>query len=165
VGVDDERGHADGNFMFRLFLVHAIKAQALYLTYIHILSVNLITQDLIQKMSRSRGDRAIAPGNLSSSMRENYGELGVSEVSTGIMHHHASCHSFCLLQYYKKIGSTYRNPHFPGIRLCIFSWLNRFDAIRFISYLLIKMNRWWHMDGCNINTDDRIFIFDMACGL
>lgn len=62
-------------------------------------------------------------------MRENYNELGVSE-------------------YYKKIGSTYRNPHFPGIRLCLLSWLNR----------------WWQMEGCNINKDDPIFIFDMACG-
>lgn len=34
------------------------------------------------QMARSRGDRAIAHGNLSSSMRDNYSEFGVSEVST-----------------------------------------------------------------------------------
>jgi len=83
----------------------------------------------LSQMARSRGNRVIAPGNLSSSMRDNYHKLGVSE-------------------YYKKIGSTYRNPHFPGIRLCLFSWLNR----------------WWQMEGCKINQKDRIFIFDMACG-
>ena len=37
-------------------------------------------------MARSRGDRVVAPGNLSSSMRENYSELGVSEVSTYDFH-------------------------------------------------------------------------------
>jgi hypothetical protein len=73
----------------------------------------------------SRGDRAIAPGNLSSSMRENYGELGVSEVSTAEQLFYEQ-QLLILLKYYKRTGSTYRNPHFPGIRLCMFLWLNRF---------------------------------------
>lgn len=79
----------------------------------------------------SRGDRVAAHGNLSTSMRKNYGELGVSE-------------------YYKKVGSSYRNPHYPGIRLCLFLWLNR----------------WWQMEQqviAQINSDQVMF-FDMACG-
>ncbi|KAJ3516599.1 hypothetical protein NLJ89_g1028 [Agrocybe chaxingu] len=56
----------------------------------------------------SRGDRIFVSGNLSSSMRENY-EHGVAE-------------------YYVKVGNTYRNPHFPGIRLCLFAWLNNGEA-------------------------------------
>jgi len=75
----------------------------------------------------SRGDRAVVSGNISSSMRANY-ELGVE-------------------QYYRKVGSTYRNPHFPGVQLCVFAWLNR----------------WWEME-CENSCPDPPLIFDMACG-
>ncbi|RDB17973.1 Uncharacterized protein C17A5.05c [Hypsizygus marmoreus] len=77
----------------------------------------------------SRGDRTVVTGNISTSMRNNYQTLGVSE-------------------YYKKVGSTYRNPHFPGIRRCVFLWLNRL----------------WEMDSAVLSTQRRILIFDMACG-
>ncbi|KAF8909009.1 hypothetical protein CPB84DRAFT_1744093 [Gymnopilus junonius] len=63
----------------------------------------------------SRGDRVAVNGNLSMSMRDNYGEHGVEE-------------------YYKKVGSTYRNPHYPGIRLCLFSWLNSMQYILLTKY-------------------------------
>ncbi|KAG5728614.1 hypothetical protein E4T56_gene1979 [Termitomyces sp. T112] len=77
----------------------------------------------------SRGDRVAVSGNFSHSMRENY-QQGVSE-------------------YYTKVGSTYRNPHFPGIRRCIFQWLNK----------------WWAMESASDpNRRDRIVMFDMACG-
>jgi len=72
----------------------------------------------------SRGDRVVVSGNISGSMRVNY-EVGVEE-------------------YYRKVATTYRNPHFPGVRHCIFSWLNR----------------WWEMDP----PIDCVTIFDMACG-
>ncbi|KAF9463016.1 hypothetical protein BDZ94DRAFT_1164780 [Collybia nuda] len=78
----------------------------------------------------SRGDRAAASGNLSTSMRDNYREFGVSE-------------------YYKKVGSTYRNPHFPGVRLCLFTWLNK----------------WWQMEYDGIKKHEKLSIFDMACGI
>ncbi|KAF8742269.1 hypothetical protein AX14_005446 [Amanita brunnescens Koide BX004] len=80
----------------------------------------------------SRGDRAVASGNLSLSMRNNYDELGVDE-------------------YYKKVGATYRNPHYPGVRLCMFSWLSK----------------WWQMEKecvTSAENDHRILLFDMACG-
>jgi len=50
-------------------------------------------------------------------------------------------------KYYGKVGSTYRNPHFPGVRLCIFAWLNR----------------WWEMESINSGPHPTL-IFDMACG-
>ncbi|EKM79341.1 hypothetical protein AGABI1DRAFT_39845 [Agaricus bisporus var. burnettii JB137-S8] len=80
----------------------------------------------------SRGSRAPVTGNISLSMRDNYGEHGVE-------------------QYYKKIGSTYRNPHYPGIRLCIFAWLSK----------------WWLNESPAIATRDpsNVFLFDMACGI
>ena len=28
-------------------------------------------------------------------------------------------------QYYKRVGATYRNPHFPGVKSCLFLWMNR----------------------------------------
>ena len=31
-----------------------------------------------------------------------------------------------LVQYYKKVGATYRNPHFPGVKSCLYLWLNRY---------------------------------------
>ncbi|KAG5648376.1 hypothetical protein DXG03_004949 [Asterophora parasitica] len=77
-------------------------------------------------MSRgSRGDRVVASGNISHSMRENY-QQGVSE-------------------YYMKVGSIYRNPHFPGVRRCLFQWLNR----------------WWQMESSILHT--QTVMFDMAC--
>jgi len=75
----------------------------------------------------SRGDRVVASGNISSSMRVNY-ENGVDE-------------------YYRKVGTTYRNPHFPGVQLCIFSWLSM----------------WWEMEQTHTSVNP-ITIFDMACG-
>lgn len=79
----------------------------------------------------SRGNKAPIVGILSSSMRENYDEFGVEE-------------------YYKKVGATYRNPHFPGIRSCLFIWFNR----------------WWQMEHLNVSRqpDNQILLFDMACG-
>ncbi|KAF9561345.1 hypothetical protein CPC08DRAFT_635571 [Agrocybe pediades] len=78
----------------------------------------------------SRGDRVAATGILSTSMRDNYGEHGVEE-------------------YYRKVGSTYRNPHYPGIRLSLVSWLNK----------------WWQMEHEAITklSADQLMLFDMAC--
>ena len=73
--------------------------------------------------SMSRGDRAVASGNLSLSMRNNYDELGVDEVKSI---RNCDLHSkLNLTKYYKKVGATYRNPHYPGVRLCMFSWLSK----------------------------------------
>ncbi|KAF8195500.1 hypothetical protein BJ912DRAFT_144402 [Pholiota molesta] len=79
----------------------------------------------------SRGDRVTVNGNLSMSMRDNYGEHGVAE-------------------YYKKVGSSYRNPHYPGIRSNLFAWFNR----------------WWDNEREVISriTSEQIMLFDMACG-
>ncbi|KAF5361019.1 hypothetical protein D9756_004830 [Leucocoprinus leucothites] len=80
----------------------------------------------------SRGDRAAVTGILSTSMRDNYGEHGVAE-------------------YYRKVGSTYRNPHYPGIRLCIFAWLHK----------------WWSNESSEIAAQGPcadVLLFDMACG-
>ncbi|KXN88143.1 hypothetical protein AN958_07602 [Leucoagaricus sp. SymC.cos] len=76
----------------------------------------------------SRGDRAAATGILSTSMRDNYGECG----------------------YYKKVGSTYRNPHYPGIQLCIFAWLCK----------------WWSNESSEVTAQGAsdVLLFDMACG-
>ncbi|KAF9485874.1 hypothetical protein BDN70DRAFT_823189 [Pholiota conissans] len=78
----------------------------------------------------SRGDRVTVSGNLSTSMRDNYGEHGVVE-------------------YYKKVGSSYRNPHYPGIRSSLFTWFNR----------------WWDNEKETISriTPEQIMLFDMAC--
>ncbi|KAF9534514.1 hypothetical protein CPB83DRAFT_844353 [Crepidotus variabilis] len=63
-------------------------------------------------------------------MRDNYGEHGVAE-------------------YYTKVGATYRNPHYPGIRLCVFDWLNR----------------WWtHEQPRFLTIDPEVVLFDLACG-
>ncbi|KAF8630905.1 hypothetical protein AX17_005263 [Amanita inopinata Kibby_2008] len=63
-------------------------------------------------------------------MRNNYEEHGVNE-------------------YYRRVGASYRNPHFPGVRLCMFSWLNR----------------WWQMEKDNlVPTKNKIILFDLACG-
>ncbi|PAV17305.1 conserved fungal [Pyrrhoderma noxium] len=71
----------------------------------------------------------MSSGNLSHSMRANYAEHGVSE-------------------YYTKVSKSYRNPHFPGVKACIFEW----------------MNRWW-INEKQVKLDkDPITVFDMACG-
>ncbi|KAH9891721.1 hypothetical protein C8Q73DRAFT_85284 [Cubamyces lactineus] len=76
----------------------------------------------------SRGDREAATGILKGSMRDNYTEHGVDE-------------------YYKKVGATYRNPHFPGVKNCLFLWLNR----------------WWRMRQPHVDSK-KFLVFDMACG-
>ncbi|KAI0766391.1 hypothetical protein BD413DRAFT_636169 [Trametes elegans] len=76
----------------------------------------------------SRGDRNAATGNLKGSMRDNYTDHGVD-------------------QYYKKVGATYRNPHYPGVKNCLFLWLNR----------------WWRLRQPHID-EKKFMVFDMACG-
>ncbi|KAH8114594.1 hypothetical protein DFH11DRAFT_173070 [Phellopilus nigrolimitatus] len=71
----------------------------------------------------------MSSGNLSRSMRANYAEHGVSE-------------------YYTKVGKTYRNPHFSGVKACLFEW----------------MNKWWKNEKNLPNDSDPVTIFDMACG-
>jgi len=56
-----------------------------------------------------------------------------------------------LTKYYKKVGATYRNPHYPGVRLCMFSWLSR----------------WWQMEKeylTSTENEPKTLLFDMACG-
>ncbi|TEB22747.1 hypothetical protein FA13DRAFT_1740667 [Coprinellus micaceus] len=87
----------------------------------------------------SRGERVtVAPNIISASMRQNYNEYGVDE-------------------YYKKVGATYRNPHYPGIRSCMYTWLNR----------------WWELEESQRTSSsgsqggdkwNRKILFDMACG-
>ncbi|KAI0754897.1 hypothetical protein C8Q80DRAFT_1247769 [Daedaleopsis nitida] len=76
----------------------------------------------------SRGNRDASSSILKSSMRDNYTEHGVAE-------------------YYKKVGATYRNPHFPGAKACLYIWLNR----------------WWRMRQPHIYAK-KFMVFDMACG-
>ncbi|KAJ1303387.1 hypothetical protein OPQ81_011579 [Rhizoctonia solani] len=66
-------------------------------------------------------------GNLSRSMRENYDTHGVDE-------------------YYKIVGSSYRNPHFPGIKQCI----------------NIFMNKWWQNE--HKPSEKGVLVCDLACG-
>ncbi|KAI6039675.1 hypothetical protein EDC04DRAFT_2568161 [Pisolithus marmoratus] len=75
-----------------------------------------------------RSHRIGTPGNLQLSMRANYDQLGVDN-------------------YYRKVGATYRNPHFPGVRACIFTWLDR----------------WWKHEREIVGPRPPV-IFDMACG-
>ncbi|KAF9236521.1 hypothetical protein BU15DRAFT_89137 [Melanogaster broomeanus] len=70
-----------------------------------------------------RSHRIGTTGNRKLSMRANYGEHGVDNV-----------------------GATYRNPHFPGVRACMFTWLER----------------WWAHETDAIGYRSPI-IFDMAC--
>ncbi|TFK19999.1 hypothetical protein FA15DRAFT_600495 [Coprinopsis marcescibilis] len=76
----------------------------------------------------SRGERATVIQNLSNSMRHNYEEHGVEE-------------------YYRKVAATYRNPHYPGIRTSLFTWLNK----------------WWSAAGAS-KDGSKVVLFDMACG-
>ncbi|TFY82329.1 hypothetical protein EWM64_g1681 [Hericium alpestre] len=62
-------------------------------------------------------------------MRDNYGEHGVEN-------------------YYTKVGSTYRNPHYPGVRRCLFSWFTS----------------WWTEEYSKLDEKRQITVFDMACG-
>ncbi|KAF9013376.1 hypothetical protein BDQ17DRAFT_1231671 [Cyathus striatus] len=79
----------------------------------------------------SRGERVSVTGIISSSMRDNYGAYGVDE-------------------YYRRVGQTYRNPHYPGIRQCLFA----------------LFNRWWQMEQPIITKAERtLALFDMACGI
>ncbi|KAI0319364.1 hypothetical protein OF83DRAFT_1275655 [Amylostereum chailletii] len=72
----------------------------------------------------SRGDRTGTSGILLSSMRSNYAEHG----------------------YYKKVGATYRNPHYPGVRQCLFAWFTT----------------WWKNEHEGFASEGPV-IFDMAC--
>ncbi|CAE6412112.1 unnamed protein product [Rhizoctonia solani] len=56
-------------------------------------------------------------GNLSRSMRENYDTHGVDE-------------------YYKIVGSSYRNPHFPGIKQCINVFMTNGEVT-------VALQEWW----------------------
>ncbi|KAI0345702.1 hypothetical protein BDW22DRAFT_1353286 [Trametopsis cervina] len=76
----------------------------------------------------SRSHREAASGNLKISMRDNYSEHGVED-------------------YYTKVGSTYRNPHFPGIKNCLFLWFNQ----------------WWTKESFRVR-ENGFTVFDMACG-
>ncbi|EKM51536.1 uncharacterized protein PHACADRAFT_261735 [Phanerochaete carnosa HHB-10118-sp] len=76
----------------------------------------------------SRGNREITQGILKHSMRDNYSEHGVEE-------------------YYRKVGATYRNPHFPGVKTVLWLWFNRL----------------WAMEGERIGRS-KFNVFDMACG-
>jgi hypothetical protein len=90
----------------------------------------------------SRGDRCAASGNLSSSMRANYGQHGVKEVFLNPFDSEIHTESF-QLKYYRKVGSTYRNPHFPGLRLCIFTWLNKCN----LGYFYEMVTLTWTVGG------------------
>ncbi|KAF8134020.1 hypothetical protein EV363DRAFT_1568417 [Boletus edulis] len=79
-------------------------------------------------MLGGRSHRVSTKGNLQQSMRANYGEHGVDN-------------------YYKQVGASYRNPHFPGVRACMFTWLER----------------WWAHEKTAIGPRSPL-IFDMACG-
>ncbi|KAJ8295036.1 hypothetical protein OF846_002089 [Rhodotorula toruloides] len=66
----------------------------------------------ISRKSRTASTRyapAMANGNLSHSMRENYGTHGVAE-------------------YYKIVQESYRNPHFPGLKKVLAQFLDRYVA-------------------------------------
>lgn len=71
----------------------------------------------------SRGNRETTVGNLKGSMRENYSEHGVEEAGRSSVLPPYPINT--TVQYYRKVGATYRNPHYPGIRSCLFLWLNR----------------------------------------
>ena len=76
----------------------------------------------------SRGSRDPTKGILKSSMRENYSEHGVDEVSP-ITVDRSVRWRLMRTKYYRKVGGTYRNPHFPGVRSVLFQWFNRHVAL------------------------------------
>ena len=113
----------------------------------------------------SRGDRTAVSGILSLSMRNNYGELGVDEVKFVPQVQTFYLIKLTLPKYYKKVGATYRNPHYPGVRLCIFSWLSRCAMIW--SLLFSDYGRWWQMEKecvTSAENERRTLLFDIACG-
>ena len=74
------------------------------------------------------------------------------------------------MQYYKKVGATYRNPHYPGIRLCLLSWFNRCGCF-IVSFFsgwaqTLRVSSWWQTQSSNTATTrlGQIMFFDMACG-
>ncbi|EJD50598.1 hypothetical protein AURDEDRAFT_100135 [Auricularia subglabra TFB-10046 SS5] len=82
-------------------------------------------------MSRGARDAGAAVGLESLSMRDNYAG-GVAE-------------------YYTRVGTSYRNPHLPGVRACVMTFLNA----------------WWkheqpHADEESAGTS--CHVLDMACG-
>ena len=66
-----------------------------------------------RSMSRGARDPGAAAGIGSLSMRDNYAG-GVAE-------------------YYTHVGATYRNPHFPGVKLGCFHFLNAFVNCRYLA--------------------------------
>lgn len=67
-------------------------------------------------------------------------------------------------QYYRKVGATYRNPHFPGVRNVLFHWFNRYvSSFFFEMQSLIRKVRLWAMEGDRISRSE-FNVFDMACG-
>ena len=93
----------------------------------------------------SRGNKAPIVGILSSSMRDNYHEFGVEEVRGIIPLTLRRLIVLLLEQYYKKVGATYRNPHFPGIRSCLFSWFNRYARFYPLWFLFSRENNFLQM--------------------
>ncbi|KAF8558371.1 hypothetical protein OG21DRAFT_1586242 [Imleria badia] len=79
---------------------------------------------MLERTNGGRSHRVRTTGNLQQSMRANYGEHGVDNV-----------------------GASYRNPHFPGVRACMFTWLER----------------WWTHEKRAVGSRSPL-IFDMACG-
>ncbi|CAE6501855.1 unnamed protein product [Rhizoctonia solani] len=63
-------------------------------------------------------------GNLSRSMRENYDTHGVDE-------------------YYKIVGSSYRNPHFPGIKQCLNIFMNNLRLTCGSGEVTVALQEWW----------------------
>jgi hypothetical protein len=85
-----------------------------------------------------------AIGNLSLNMSSNYNEHGVDEVCS------LPADSELTAKYYKKVASSYRNPHFPGVKKVIFE----------------LMNRWWIAEGeqaCG-KANGELQVLDMAAG-
>ena len=97
-------------------------------------------------------------------MRDNYSEHGVEEVRK---HDFSLLRIFEIVQYYKKVGRTYRNPHFPGIRTVLWLWFNRYG----IHIVLCCRSTQCHASLTRLlaNEGERIGrsefnVFDMACG-
>jgi hypothetical protein len=107
-------------------------------------------------------------------MRDNYGEYGVEEVTNIYLFVHADPTNLST-QYYKRVGSTYRNPHYPGIRQCIFAWLHKWVQIDTIHSntpaegltVAVSSHRWWSNESSEITSQgaNDVLLFDMACGV
>ncbi|KIK78744.1 hypothetical protein PAXRUDRAFT_163153 [Paxillus rubicundulus Ve08.2h10] len=83
---------------------------------------------MLDTINTGRSHRVGTTGNFQHAMRANYGEHEVDN-------------------YYRQVGATYRNPHFPGVRACMFTWLER----------------WWAREKAVLEGRFPL-IFDMACG-